>query len=54
MVRLKAAEVLGRFGKEAGDAVGALTEVAQKDPDERVRNFARQSLRRIDPNSQSK
>ena len=54
MVRLKAAEVLGRFDKEAAGAVEALREAAEKDADERVRNFARQSLRRIDPTVQPK
>lgn len=51
MVRSKAAEVLGAFGKEAASAVEALNKAAREDPDQRVRNMARQSLRRIGPDS---
>ena len=54
MVRLKAAEALGGFEKEAIIATEALREAAVRDADDRVRNMARQSLRRIEPGVQMK
>ena len=47
-VRMHAARSLGRMGNEAKTATAALNE-ALKDPDERVRKDASQTLEKISP-----
>jgi HEAT repeat protein len=48
-VRLSAAIGLGYFGDQAKDAIPTL-QVAQRDPDKRIREAAGNALSRIDPN----
>jgi hypothetical protein len=47
VIRGFAADVLRAMGPRAGDAVGALSELAATDPDEGVREAARRALRAI-------
>jgi HEAT repeat protein len=48
-VRWGAANGLGYYGEQAKDAIPALQEMAQHEPDARVRNAAKTALSRIDP-----